>query len=85
MGEDVIGTVIHYFGKPGVGVVKLTAELKVGDQLRFHGATTDFQQEISSMEVEHGPVEVAGAGDEVAIKVDERVRKRDRVLKVTQD
>ena len=85
MGEDVIGTVTHYFGKPGVGVVKLTAELKVGDQLRFYGASTDFQQELTSMEVEHGPVEVAGAGDEVAIKVDERVRKRDQVSKVTQD
>jgi putative protease len=82
--EEPIGTVVHYFGGPGVAVVRVTAgELAVGDQVRFVGHTTDFTEAITSMEVNHQKVERAQAGDEVAIKVFERTRQHDRVLKVT--
>lgn len=85
MAEDRIGTITHYFGKPEVGVIKLEADIRVGDVLRFRGHTTDFEQPISSMEVEHGAVEEAGAGMEVAVKVRERVRQGDEVFRVTPD
>lgn len=85
MSEELIGTVTHFFPKPSVGVVKLTGELKVGDRVRFHGHTTEFEQEVASMEVEHGKVDSAAAGDEVAIKVDDRVRRHDQVFRVTPD
>ena len=35
--EQLIGTVVHYFAKPQVGIVQLTADLKVGETLRFGG------------------------------------------------
>jgi translation elongation factor EF-1alpha len=85
MAEELIGTVTHYFAKPEVGVVKLNADLKVGDTIRFRGHTTDFEQEVTSMQVEHQPVETAEAGMEVAVKVVERVRRGDEVFRVTAD
>ncbi len=85
MAEEHVGTITHYFAKPEVGVVKLTAEIKVGDVLHIRGHTTDVQQEITSMEVDHGAVESAAAGTEVAFKVKGRVRKGDDVFKVTPD
>lgn len=85
MAEELVGTITHYFAKPSVGVVKLTGDIKVGDRVHIQGNTTDFEQEVSSMEVEHGKVESASAGDEVAIKVDERVRHHDKVFKIIPD
>lgn len=72
-----VGKVVHWFGKISVAVVELESDLKIGDTVHFEGAHTDFHQEIDSMQVEHEPVEQGSAGDEVAIKVKERVRTSD--------
>jgi len=84
MPEQLIGTVVHYFKGPSVAVVRVTeGELAVGDQVRFHGHTTDFSEQIASMEVNHQKVERARPGEEVAIQVTDRTRQHDQVLKVT--
>jgi len=84
MPDQEIGTVTHFFGGPGVAVVKIAAgELAVGDKLRFVGHTTDFTEQVASMEVNHQKVERAKAGDEVAIQIVDRARPHDQVLKVT--
>jgi hypothetical protein len=83
MPEQLVGTVVHYFKGPSVAVVRLAADLAVGDRIRFHGHTTDFTEQVTSMEVEHGKVERAAAGEEVAIQVADRTREHDKVLKVT--
>ncbi len=81
--EQQVGTVIHYFKRPHVAVVRVTeGVLAVGDEIRFRGHTTDFSEQIKSMEVEHEKVEAAKTGDEVAIEVIERTRVHDRVLKL---
>ncbi len=86
MPEQLIGTVVHYFKGPSVAVVRLTdGELAVGDHVRFHGHTTDFTEQVTSMEVSHQRVERAKAGDEVAIQIVDRARPHDHVLKVTSD
>ncbi len=77
-----IGDVTHYFGNIQVAVLGLSAELKVGDHVHFHGASTDFTQEVTSMQVEHENIDSAGPGSDVALKVKERVRAGDEVLKV---
>jgi hypothetical protein len=82
MAEQPVGTVTHYYGKPHVAVIMLSGEVNQGDVLRFHGHTTDFEQSVGSMEVEHGHIEAAGPGTEVAIEVDDRVREHDLVFKV---
>ncbi len=46
------------------------------------GATTDFTEEVDSMEVDNQPVDEAKPGDLIGIQVKERVRENDRVLRV---
>ena len=75
MAEDLIGTVTHYFGKPQVGIVALTRDVTTGDRLRFLGHGADFQQTVTSMQVEHAAVETASAGTEVGVRVSQRVRE----------
>ena len=84
MEEQLIGTVTHYFGGPGVAVVRMSAgALSVGDEIHFVGHTSDFTEKITSMEVNHQKVETAKAGDEIAIKVTARTREHDQVFKVS--
>jgi translation elongation factor EF-1alpha len=84
MPEQLVGTVVHYFKGPSVAIVRLTeGDLKVGDHVRFHGHTTDFTEQIASMEVNHQKVQSARPGEEVAIQVTDRAREHDQVLKVT--
>ncbi len=84
MAEQEIGVVTHYFDRPKVAVIKVTAgELALGDKIRFLGHTSDFTEEVTSMEVDHQQVERATAGHEVAVQVVERARSHDRVLKMT--
>ena len=62
MAEHPVGAVTHYFGKPRVGIVALTGDVTTGDTLRFLGHGADFQQTVTSMEIEHAAVETASAG-----------------------
>jgi putative protease len=63
----------------------LTGDLSIGDSIRIQGATTDIDMTVESMQIDLEPVESAGAGDDVGIKVPERVRPNDRVLRVSSD
>lgn len=83
MSEILVGRVTHYFGRIGVAVVKLSAPLSQGDTVHFRGKSTDFMQTLESMRIEHHPVREAKAGDEVAIKVLNRVHEGDEVYQVT--
>ena len=74
-----VGVVSHYFGNIGVAAVKLTDILKVGDKVKFVGATTDFEEIVGSMQKDHASVDKAVSGDEVGIKVKDKVRDGDRV------
>jgi translation elongation factor EF-1alpha len=79
---DYIGEVTHFYKKVMVGVVQLRADLKLGEQVRFKGAHTDFVQRVESMQIEHENIEQASAGSEVAMKVDQRVRGGDSVYRM---
>ncbi|UCB57204.1 MAG: hypothetical protein JSV30_01030 [Candidatus Omnitrophota bacterium] len=83
MEEKKIGVVTHYFGHIGVGIIKLEKEgLKLGDTLHFKGHTSDFQQTVDSMQIEHKDVQEAKVGDSVGVKLNEHVREHDEVFKV---
>jgi putative protease len=80
--EDPIGKVTHYFGQLSVAAVQLTGPLAVGDRIHVKGHTTDFSQEIDSLEVEHQKVETASPGENVAFKVTDKARPGDEVFRV---
>jgi len=80
--EEKIGVVSHFFSKISVAVFKLTdGDLKVGDTVRIKGATTDFEQSVDSMQVDHKEVSEAKLGDEVGVKTTEPVRNHDELFK----
>jgi len=85
MAEVEVGRVNKFFGKVGVAAVEVTDSIKVGDELHFKGATTDFNYKVDSMEIDRSPIEEAKPGDLVGIKVPERVRPGDKVYRVEED
>ena len=86
MGESKIGEVVKFFAKPSVAAVVITEGiLKIGDTLHFKGHTSDFTQTIDSMQINNQAVTEANVGDDVGIKVSERVRPGDVAYKVTED
>ena len=86
MVEEKIGLVEHFFTHISVAAIKITdGELKVGDTIHIVGAHTDFKQKIDSMEIDRNPVQVVKAGDDVGIKVKDRVREHDVVYKVPEE
>ncbi len=82
MKPKIIGEVVHYFPKPKVAVIKLKSSLAVGDEIRIEGGKdTDFTQEVKSMEVDHEKIKKAKKGQEVGLKVKEKVREGYKVYK----
>ena len=78
-----VGTVTHFFAKISVAVIELKAPVSVGDKILIKGPTTNLEQKINSMEIEHEKVERAETGQSIGMKVDDRVRERDSVYKIS--
>ena len=76
-----VGKITHYFSKIGVAVVELSAELKVGDNISIEGSTTNIQQPVNSMQIEHKPVDFAKKGQSIGMKVADVVREGDECFK----
>lgn len=85
MSGKKVGEVNHFYNRIGVAVIDLVDSLQVGDRVHFFGRSTDFKQEIASMQIEHEAIVEAGKGQEVAVKVDRRVRNHDKVFKITEE
>ena len=83
MPEEVIGEVSDFFARPVVAGIELTATLKLGDKIHITGHTTDIELVVDSMQINNVNVQEAKAGDAVGIKVTDRVRRGDKVYKVT--
>lgn len=84
MAEEEIGQVMDFFARPVVAGIDLTASVKVGDKIHIKGATTDMDLTVESMQADNVEVQEAKAGDAIGIKVPDRVRRGDRVYKVTE-
>jgi putative protease len=72
-----IGLVTHYYSKIKVGTVKLSDKVSLGDTVRFLGYTTDFEQVVDDMQYDHEFVDEGKKGQEVGIKVKDKVRDKD--------
>jgi translation elongation factor EF-1alpha len=81
--EEEIGRVMDYFAKVGVAGIELTKSLRVGDNIHIKGHTTDFEQRVDSIQIEHEQVEEAKPGDPIGVKVKDRCRNGDHVFRVS--
>jgi len=83
MTDTQIGKITHYFDKIGVAVLELTATLKTGDRIKISGHDNEFEQDITSMQIEHEQVAEANKGQSIGLKVDQPVKEGDAVYKVS--
>jgi len=80
--EELIGKITHYFDKIQVGIIEIEkGKLAVGETIHVKGATTDFEQVIESMQIEHEQVDKAKKGDAIGLKVKDKVREGDEVYR----
>lgn len=84
MADFKVGKVTHFYDKIGVAVVELDSDLGNGDKIRFvRGGEDLFEQDVSSMQIEHEKVESAKKGDVVGLKVEQPVKEGAEVYKVS--
>ena len=83
MSETEIGVVSDFFAHPVVAGIDLTAGLNVGDTIHIFGHTTDMEFTVDSMQIDSNNVADAKSGDAIGIKVSDRVRRGDKVYRVT--
>ena len=80
--KKLIGTITHFFGGLSVAVIELKDNLKVGDKIIIEGATTSFEQPVNSMQIDRKDIKEAKKGDDIGMKVKDKVRPGDKVYKV---
>ena len=85
MEKEKVGKVFTYFSKVGVAGIEITeGSLSVGDKISIEGATTNFEQDLDSMQIDQVDVEKAEKGRQVGLKVKGRVRPNDVVYKIVE-
>lgn len=81
MADTKVGNVAHFFDKISVAVIDVLAPIKVGDRIKITGHE-EFEQEVTSMQIEHENVQTAKKGEAVGLKINQPVKKGDEVFKV---
>ncbi len=78
-----IGEITHYFSHIKVCVIKvLGGDVRVGDRLKIVGHTSNFIQEVTSLQIENTDVKIASKGQLAGLKVKARTRAGDKVYKI---
>lgn len=80
--KKLVGKVTHYYDKIDVAIVELEDDLEYGDRISIEGASTNVEQMVDSMQIEHNAVKAAHKGDAIGLKVPEKVRPGDHVYKI---
>ncbi len=80
-----IGKVTHFYDKIGVAVIEvLNQKIKVGDVVKISGHDSEFNQTITSLQIEHNQVKEVDVGETCGVKVDQPVKFGDVLFLVTQ-
>lgn len=81
--EKEIGKIFKFFSKISVAAVEVTNDsLAIGDAIHIKGSTTDFEQEVESMQIDGEDIDVVVAGKSAGLKVVDKIRPGDKVYKV---
>ena len=80
---EKIGEVTHYFPHVNAAAVKLAKSgISVGDKIYIKGHTTDFKENVRSIQLDHVSIARGKKGQEIGLFVKSRVRIGDRIYKV---
>jgi hypothetical protein len=85
MAEKPAGKVEHYYPKVQAAAVRLTKKVKLGDEVHIVGHGDDFKEKVTSLQLDHQPIQEGQPGQSVGLWVKDRVHEGDDVLLVTPD
>ena len=85
MAEKPAGKVEHYYPKVQAAAVKLSKKVKLGDEVHIVGHGDDFKEKVTSLQLDHQPIQEGQPGQSVGLWVKERVHEGDDVLLVEPD
>ena len=80
--STLVGRVEDYYAHINVIALTLKAPVNIGDHLHVLGHTTNLEQTVDSMQINHQSVTQARANDAVGIKISSRARKGDYVFTI---
>jgi hypothetical protein len=80
MAQKPIGTVTHWYDKLGVAVVKLTSKLAKGARVKIKKGEEEFEDTVSSLQIDRKDVDSAKKGDDAAIKLSQRAREGSEIF-----
>lgn len=82
--EKEIGKITHFYDKINVAVIKLSGSISLGDKIKIRGGDGDveFEQKVDSMEFNHQKIKKAQNGDEIGLKVRQKVKEGYKVFKI---
>jgi putative protease len=75
------GSILHFFSKINVAVVELSTSLSVGDQILIKGPSTDFEQIVESIQIEHKNLQKAEKGQSIGLKMAQQAKEKDVIYK----
>jgi putative protease len=76
-----VGSILHFFSKINVAVVELSTSLSVGDKILVKGPSTDFEQVVESIQIEHQNLKKAEKGQSIGLKMVQQAREKDVIFK----
>ena len=80
-----IAKITHYYDKIGVAVIEVIKQpLKVGDVIKISGHDNEFNQAVSSLQVEHKQVQEIAPGESGALKTEKPAKEGDMIYLVTK-
>ena len=86
MQEQEVGYISNFLNKISVAIIEMTdGTLSVGDTIRILGRSTDTNETVSSIQIDHVSADTVKKGDSLGIKVSKVVRRKDKVYKIIND
>ncbi|MCX5686534.1 MAG: translation elongation factor-like protein [Candidatus Omnitrophica bacterium] len=83
LGLEKIGEVTHYFPHVNAAAVLLLKDgLKIGDKIYLKGHTTDFKENVQSIQLDHVSIQEGKKAQEIGLLVKSRVRIGDSVYRI---
>jgi putative protease len=80
--STLLGRVDDYYAHIGVITLTLKSAVRLGDHIHVLGHTTNLEQTLDSMQIDHQSVTEARADDGVGIKLTSRARHGDYVFRI---
>jgi len=79
----LVGQISHYFPHVSAAVLKVIVPLKIGDKIKVVAPNgQEFEQSIESMQIDRAEIAEAKPGDEIGLKVEQKVHEGCKVYLV---